>query len=135
MLFFNFIQLLTEQCILQSINITKLINTILSVIRCLYNFVNISNRAKNFTHSAILLYVSIISSFTSGSYNLLIIFVNCPNKKNITNKELVNKIYNIYKNNDNLMLKHIHAHTNKKDIHSIGNAKADELANLAIGIL
>lgn len=53
-------------------------------------------------------------------------------KKNITNKELVKKIYNIYKNNDNLMLKHIHAHTNKKDVHSIGNAYADKLAYNAI---
>ena len=52
--------------------------------------------------------------------------------KNIPNKELVKKIYNIYKNTDNLKLQHIKAHTNKKDIHSIGNATADKLAYNAI---
>ena len=52
--------------------------------------------------------------------------------KNIPNKELVKKIYTIYKNNDNLKLQHIKAHTNKKDIHSIGNATADKLAYNAI---
>lgn len=52
--------------------------------------------------------------------------------KNIPNKELVMKLYNIYKTNDNLKLKHIKAHTSKKDIHSTGNANADKLAFLAI---
>lgn len=53
-------------------------------------------------------------------------------EKNIPNKELVKEIYNIYKNNSNLLFKHIRAHTNKKDIHSIGNAYADKLAYDAI---
>tara|TARA_B100000035_G_C20910550_1_gene513762 strand:- start:54 stop:743 length:690 start_codon:yes stop_codon:yes gene_type:complete len=52
--------------------------------------------------------------------------------KAIPNKELVIELYNIYKNNPNLMLKHIRAHTNKKDIHSIGNSNADKLAYDAI---
>ena len=52
--------------------------------------------------------------------------------KNIPNKELVMEIYNIYNSNNNLMLKHIKAHTNLQDIHSIGNANADKLAYNAI---
>jgi ribonuclease HI len=53
-------------------------------------------------------------------------------EKNIPNKELVKEIYNIYNNNQNLLLKHIRAHTNKKDKHSIGNSNADKLAYNAI---
>ena len=52
--------------------------------------------------------------------------------KNIPNKELVKQIYNIYNSNNNLMLKHIKAHTNLQDNHSIGNANADKLAYDAI---
>ena len=53
-------------------------------------------------------------------------------EKNIPNKKLVKQIYEIYNNNPNLLLKYIKAHTNKKDIHSIGNANADKLAYDAI---
>ena len=53
-------------------------------------------------------------------------------EKIIPNKDLVKELYNIYNNNHNLLLKHIRAHTNKKDIHSIGNANADKLAYNAI---
>ena len=53
-------------------------------------------------------------------------------EKNIPNKELVMEIFNIYKNNPNLKLQHIKAHTNSQDIHSIGNANADKLAYNAI---
>lgn len=52
--------------------------------------------------------------------------------KSIPNKDLVIKIHNIYKNNPNLKLKHIKAHTNAQDIHSLGNANADKLAYNAI---
>lgn len=53
-------------------------------------------------------------------------------KNNIPNKELVLELYNIYKTNPNLRLKHIKAHTNNDDVHSLGNAKADKLAYNAI---
>lgn len=53
-------------------------------------------------------------------------------KKDIPNKELVKTIYDIYKNNNNIDFMHIKAHTNKNDIHSIGNNAADKLANKAI---
>ncbi len=53
-------------------------------------------------------------------------------KKHIPNRDLVIELYNIYKNNKNLKLMHIKAHTNKKDIHSIGNSEADKLAYKAI---
>lgn len=56
---------------------------------------------------------------------------NCNWKNNIPNKELVKELYNIYKHT-NLILKHIKAHTNYKDVHSIGNANADKLAYQAI---
>ena len=52
--------------------------------------------------------------------------------KDIPNKELVKELYNIYSNSSNLIIKHIKAHTNSKDIHSIGNANADKLAYSAI---
>jgi ribonuclease HI len=53
-------------------------------------------------------------------------------EKDIPNKELVKKIYTVYSSTPNLLLKHIKAHTNKKDRHSIGNANADKLAYSAI---
>jgi ribonuclease HI len=48
--------------------------------------------------------------------------------KDIPNKIYVQQIYAINKNNDNLKFKHIKAHTNNTDIHSIGNKNADKLA-------
>jgi len=52
----------------------------------------------------------------------------------IPNKDLVKKAYELYKNKSNIQFFHIKAHTNKTDIHSIGNDNADKLANLAIGL-
>lgn len=58
------------------------------------------------------------------------------NKKNwdidIPNKELVKQAYEIYKDKKNIQFMHVKAHTNSKDIHSIGNENADKLANIAI---
>ena len=51
---------------------------------------------------------------------------------NIPNKELVKNAYEIYKNKLNIKFIYIKAHTNNKDIHSIGNYNADKLANIAI---
>jgi ribonuclease HI len=56
------------------------------------------------------------------------------NDKNPPNLELVKKAHQLYKNLFNVKLIHISAHTNKDDIHSIGNENADKLANLAIGV-
>lgn len=61
----------------------------------------------------------------------------CCNKKwdvTIPNKELVKIGYELYKNESNVVFIHIKAHTNKDDIHSIGNDHADKLANQAIGL-
>ena len=55
-------------------------------------------------------------------------------KKDIPNKELVKMAYEIYKDNKNINFMHIKAHTDNKDIHSIGNDGADRLANKAIGL-
>lgn len=52
-------------------------------------------------------------------------------KNKIPNQELVKKIYELYKNT-NIKFMHIKAHTTNSDIHSIGNRKADILANMAI---
>ena len=49
-------------------------------------------------------------------------------KKPVKNKDIIQPIYNIYKKYSNIRFIHIEAHTNKTDIHSLGNAKADELA-------
>ena len=50
----------------------------------------------------------------------------------IPNTELVKTAYNMYKERQNVTFIHIKAHTNKTDIHSLGNAHADRLASLAI---
>jgi len=55
-------------------------------------------------------------------------------KKPIPNVDLVKKAFYLFKNKKNVKFVHIKAHTGKQDIHSIGNDKADELANKAIGI-
>lgn len=55
-------------------------------------------------------------------------------KKDIPNKELVKMAYEIYKNHKNIDFMHIKAHTDNKDVHSIGNDGADRLANKAIGL-
>ena len=51
----------------------------------------------------------------------------------IPNQELVKIIYELYNNKPNVELRYIKAHTNKDDIHSLGNDMADKLANVAIG--
>jgi ribonuclease HI len=53
----------------------------------------------------------------------------------IPNQELVKIAYNLYKDKyANIRFLHIKAHTNKTDVHSIGNENADKLANMAIGL-
>jgi len=54
--------------------------------------------------------------------------------KEIPNKELVKTLYELYTRSENVSLLHIKAHTNNEDTHSIGNAHADRLANMAIGL-
>ena len=55
-------------------------------------------------------------------------------KKPIPNIELVQKAYYFFKNNTNIKLTHVKAHTQEQDIHSVGNDNADRLANEAIGV-
>ena len=47
--------------------------------------------------------------------------------KNVKNKKLIKQLHTLVKTN-HILLKHIRSHTNKNDIHSIGNSKADQLA-------
>ena len=54
-------------------------------------------------------------------------------KADIPNKELVKDVY-ILNKHPNIGFLHILSHTNKMDIHSIGNREADNLASKAIGI-
>ena len=54
------------------------------------------------------------------------------NNKPIKNKDLIEPIYNICKIKQNIQFKHILAHTNLQDCHSLGNNKADILARHAI---
>jgi len=49
--------------------------------------------------------------------------------KNIPNKDLVKQIYLIFNKYKNLHIKYIKAHTSNTDELSIGNSKADKLAN------
>lgn len=50
------------------------------------------------------------------------------------NVELVKKAYMLFHGKPNIKLHHIAAHTNKQDVHSMGNAGADRLACMAIGV-
>lgn len=52
----------------------------------------------------------------------------------IPNKELAKTAFTLYKDQPNIRLVHIKAHTGKDDIHSLGNEQADRLANQAIGL-
>jgi len=54
--------------------------------------------------------------------------------EDVPNKELVKLAYDLYSASPNITLIHVLAHTNKTDIHSVGNAEADRLANAAVGI-
>lgn len=57
------------------------------------------------------------------------------NKKDPPNKELLQRVYSLYRQyKEHVKVHHIRAHTDKTDIHSIGNNEADRLANLAIGV-
>lgn len=47
----------------------------------------------------------------------------------IPNKELVKKVYELYKNTQTVQFVHIMAHTSNTDVHSRGNDFADKLAN------
>ena len=55
-------------------------------------------------------------------------------KKEIPNKELVQRAYELFKGKNNIQFKHIMAHTGLNDADSMGNAGADRLANEAIGV-
>lgn len=55
--------------------------------------------------------------------------------KPIPNLELVKRAYLLFKESKSVKLRHIEAHTNKTDAHSLGNAGADRLACLSIGCL
>ena len=55
-------------------------------------------------------------------------------KKDIPNKNIVKKIFELYNGKSNIKFLHIMAHTEKSDVHSIGNEAADILANKAIGL-
>jgi len=52
----------------------------------------------------------------------------------IPNRELVQMVYDMYKNKLNVKFLHVKAHTDNTDIHSIGNFNADKLANMAIDL-
>lgn len=54
--------------------------------------------------------------------------------RDIPNKEIVKSVYERYKDISTIKFLHIMAHTQKTDIHSIGNDCADKLANAAIGL-
>lgn len=56
-------------------------------------------------------------------------------KKDPPNKELLQRAHYLFtKYKKNVKVHHIKAHTDKTDIHSLGNSEADRLANLAIGV-
>ncbi len=63
-------------------------------------------------------------------YNLWILIVSIWNINSFV-PTLNTQLYETYKYT-NIQFMHVYAHTNKKDIHSIGNSMADKLAYDAI---
>jgi len=53
-------------------------------------------------------------------------------KKNVKNKDLIDNIDKIYSKYNHIHFNHVQAHTNKTDIHSICNDKADKLAGKSL---
>ena len=59
----------------------------------------------------------------------------CANKNwpsSIPNIELIKIIYNKFQKHNNVLIQHVRAHTNRQDVHSLGNRKADMLARQAM---
>ena len=54
-------------------------------------------------------------------------------RKDIPNKELVQQGYELFKDTPTVSLMHIRAHTGATDVHSLGNAKAAQLATQCLG--
>ena len=50
-------------------------------------------------------------------------------QQSVPNLELVKQIYTLFQTHYCVKLRHIRAHTNKQDVHSLGNEQADKLAN------
>ncbi len=76
----------------------------------------------------------IVNIFTDSSYVVKCVSTyghkcnkNNWNKK-IPNKNLVKKLYNLFRYNNNVNIYWIKAHTNQNDTHSLNNSKADLLA-------
>lgn len=63
--------------------------------------------------------------FTDSMHSMNVISREWKAKVNL---DLVHQAWKLIENMPNVEIKHIRAHTNKKDIHSIGNAMADRLA-------
>lgn len=53
-------------------------------------------------------------------------------KKDVKNKDLIDNIDKIYSKYNHIYFNHVEAHTNKTDIHSICNDKADKLARKSL---
>lgn len=68
-----------------------------------------------------------------GDYGQKCEIIQWKKKKGvIPNVDLVKELYSLLKQKKNVTLKHIRAHTNKKDEYSKGNEEADKLANQSI---
>jgi ribonuclease HI len=63
--------------------------------------------------------------YTDSMYAMNVITKAWKAKENL---DLINKAWKLFSQFNNLEIKHIRAHTNKKDSHSIGNSMADRLA-------
>ena len=74
----------------------------------------------------------------SGSYGEKLAKNNWKTKEDKIppNLKLLQKIYDLYHaNKKHINIHHIKAHTGLSDEHSMGNAEADRLANLAVGVI
>ena len=69
-----------------------------------------------------------------GEYGKKLAGLNWKKKKPIPNLLLVKRAYDTFSTLSNVKFQYVPAHTGKKDVHSVGNAWADYLANKALGI-
>jgi ribonuclease HI len=98
-----------------------------ALIRCLQILDNASEHVHIYTDSEYV--IKCATTFGAKLYAN-----DWKSKKEIPNLELVKEAYTLFNSAKNTKLHYIEAHTNKDDTHSLGNAEADRLAKLSIGI-
>lgn len=108
---------------------SKQTNNVAELTAIITVFSILQKEIKNKQHNIIIHTDSEYSIKCFSSYGLKCKKLNW--NKNISNIQLIQLGYTLFNNNPMIDLRYVKAHTNKKDVHSIGNMNADKLANKA----